>query len=95
MNIGVATLLSLLRQNLTAVWAVLVTATLVSWYFGIGHGVSSRVASSIVIIVAIAKIYLVGHYFMDLRRAPTPLRWGFDSYCVALCGALLYIYYFV
>jgi heme/copper-type cytochrome/quinol oxidase subunit 4 len=94
-NIGMATLRSLLRQSFTAVWAVLIAATLVSWYFGIGHGVSSHVASTLVIVVAIAKIDLVGHYFMGLRRAPARLRWGFDNYCLALCGALLYIYYFV
>jgi hypothetical protein len=83
---------SLLLTRTTAVWLLLIVATLVSWQLGADHGLGSdddHTASSIfVIVIAIAKVRLVGLYFMELRCAPTVLRALFEAYC-AVVGALV------
>lgn len=85
----------LLRAPFTVVWLVLIAATLASWYLGTDHGFSSTAATTVVVmLVAFAKVRLVGLYFMELRDAPLPLRLVFEGYCVAACGAVLGIYLF-
>ena len=53
-------------------------ATLASWYLGDGHG-STKLATIVVITVAFVKVFVVGHYFMELRDAPIPLRGTFGG----------------
>ena len=61
--------------RLTVVWLVLVAATLLSWYFGAGHGIgSSPTATALVLVIAFAKVRLIGLDFMELRAAPIWLR---------------------
>ena len=80
----------LLRNRVSIVWGVLIAATLLSWWLGAGHGVSSRLGASVaVLVVAMIKIRLVGRYFMELRRAPLPLRTVFEGYCLVLTCATL------
>ena len=74
--------LSLLRDRTTLVWAGLLTATLSSWAVGADHGLDPRLATPIVLLVAFVKVRFVGAYFMELRRAPRPLRLIFDGYCL-------------
>ena len=65
----------LLRDRISAVWILLMGATVLSWRLGLGHGIDSRVAASaVVIVVAFVKVYLVGRYFMEIRNAPVALR---------------------
>jgi heme/copper-type cytochrome/quinol oxidase subunit 4 len=76
-------LASLLRNRISAVWFVLIAATLLSFALGTGHGISSHQAASIVImLVAFVKMFLVGTYFMELREAPQVLRGVFLGYCL-------------
>jgi heme/copper-type cytochrome/quinol oxidase subunit 4 len=83
-------LVDLLRNRVSIVWVVLIGATLLSWWLGAGHGVSSRLGASVVVlVVAMIKIRLVGLYFMELRRAPLPLRTVFETYCLVLTCATL------
>ena len=81
---------ALLRNRISVVWGVLICATLLSWWLGAGHGMSSRLgASAAVLVVAMIKIRLVGLYFMELRHAPLPLRSIFESYCLLLTCATI------
>ena len=82
---------TLLRARSTAVWAVLVVATLVSWAVGSGHGTGSAIAV-VVLGVAMIKVRFVGLDFMELRNAPLVLRAAFEFYCVALWCALAGMY---
>jgi hypothetical protein len=86
----------LLRTRTTAVWSVLVTATVVSWWLGTDHGLSGTGshsgASVVVLLVAFFKIRLVGLYFMDLRAAPLILRGLFEGYCATVCVVVLGLY---
>jgi hypothetical protein len=69
-------------RRLSAVWAVLVAATLVSWSLGGGHGAA-------VVAIAFWKVRLVGLYFMELRTAPVPLRVVFEGWVVVTGGVLI------
>jgi caa(3)-type oxidase subunit IV len=80
---------SVLRTRATAVWAVLVIATTISWALGSDQGFGKdghALASVVILVVALFKVRLVGLYFMELREAPPALRGAFEGYCVAVCG---------
>jgi heme/copper-type cytochrome/quinol oxidase subunit 4 len=76
-------LASLIRTRISAVWFVLIAATLLSFALGTGHGISShQIASVVIMAVAFTKVFLVGMYFMELRDAPNVLRGIFTGYCL-------------
>ena len=84
-----------LRHPVTAVWALLIAATVVSWLLGTRHDVfvaSARVATVGVLVIAFVKVGLVGRHFMELRAAPRPLVLLFNAWVVAVCAAILGIY---
>ena len=83
--------LSLFRARSTAVWVVLVAATIVSWAVGSEHGTGSTIAV-VVLGVALVKVRYVGLDFMELRHAPLLLRGVFEVYCVALWCVLAGMY---
>jgi hypothetical protein len=85
----------LLRTSSTAIWAVLVLATAVSWWLGAHHGVSSgssTAAAVAVVIIAFIKVALVGDHFMGLRDAPVALRLIFHVWVVTVCTTLVVFY---
>lgn len=87
------TFVSLLRARFTVVWVLLVAATLLSFWLGTDHGLSSAQSRTILIlVVAFVKVRLVGLYFMELRTAPGALRALFEAYCAAACVTLLSFY---
>ena len=83
--------LSLFRARSTAVWVVLVAATIVSWAVGSEHGTGSAIAV-VVLGVALFKVRYVGLDFMELRQAPLRLRGMFEAYCVVLWCVLAGMY---
>ena len=87
--------MTLLRQQPTAVWAVLVTVTCLSWWLGRGGHLapSTNVVTSVtVLLVAFVKIRLVGLYFMELKNAPLALRAIFESYVTVVGGLIIGMY---
>ncbi|WP_028933750.1 cytochrome C oxidase subunit IV family protein [Pseudonocardia spinosispora] len=87
------TLNVLLRTRITVVWVALVAATLLSFWLGTDHGLSSTEARTILIlVVAFVKVRFVGLYFMELRAAPVVLRSLFEGYCLLVCVVLLGLY---
>jgi hypothetical protein len=40
----------------------------------------------------VAKVYLVGMYFMELRHAPLLLRGAFNAWCAGCWVAILGVY---
>jgi hypothetical protein len=81
----------LVRNRAGLSWLLLVAATLASWLVGADHGTGSVIAV-VVLAIAALKIRLVGLDFMELRRAPVPLRAAFEVYCVALWAVLSGLY---
>lgn len=87
---------SLLRSPITAVWSLLICATLLSAWLGTGHGLGSgadhTLATLAIVVVAFVKVRCVARYFMELRHAPPPLRLAFEAYVVVLCGVVIGLY---
>lgn len=87
----------LLRTRATAVWAVMLALTTLSWMLGTTHGTGvggHRHASVVILVVALFKARLVGLHFMDLRRAPTVLRALFETWCAAVCVVTISLFLF-
>lgn len=55
------------------VWAILVAATLLSWFLK-SEVVSAKVGATAVILIAAFKINLVVSHFMELKWQPRPFR---------------------
>lgn len=87
--------ISVLRRSATNIWVVLMLATCVSWWLAHGGGpVPGHVAASMVIVVvAFAKIRLIGLYFMELRDAPVALRALFEAYVAVVGGGVIGMYF--
>jgi Prokaryotic Cytochrome C oxidase subunit IV len=79
-----------LRDRVTIVWAVLMGATIVSWWLGTDHAVTdARLASALVLLVALVKVRFIGAYFMELRDAPGVLKVLFQGWCIAVYTVLV------
>jgi hypothetical protein len=84
---------SLTREPAVIVWFVLVLATTLSWWLGADHGLGTAdVAIALVLVIAFAKTWAVGHWFMELRFAPRALRLTFDAW-VLVAGATVVGFY--
>lgn len=83
----------LARSRSTAIWGLLIAATLLSWWLGVHElgFVSGPLggAGTVIILVAFIKVRFVGMYFMELLEAPTPLRVLMDAYCLVVGGILI------
>lgn len=86
--------MNLLRQRAVGVWAVLVVATLLSWWLGadLGTGDDRRWSAVVIFAIACVKVRLIGLHFMELLEAPGGLRRAFEAYVVALFGLLVGMY---
>ncbi|CAM8672891.1 MULTISPECIES: cytochrome C oxidase subunit IV family protein [Sphingobium] len=75
-----------MSRRLTLIWALLVAATLLSFEtMGLGD---ARIGGALILLLAFAKVLLVGREFMELRHAPLMLLWLFQGW-VAVTGAAL------
>jgi hypothetical protein len=83
--------LSVFRARSTAVWVLLVAATIMSWAIGMEHGTGSAIAM-VVLAVAAVKVRFVGLDFMELRNAPVFLRSMLEGYCAVLWCVLAGMY---
>lgn len=92
----IPTLTALARTKATAVWLVLVSATVLSWWLGFesAHGANAyrELIGIVILLVAFIKVRFIGMYFMELRDAPLPLRGLFDGYCLIVCAAVVGMY---
>jgi len=79
------------EYRLLALWAVLVAITLASlesihakgWFH------DQRFQGAVVIILAFVKVRLIMLDFMEIRRAPMPLRIAVDVWVTVACGGLI------
>jgi len=85
-----------LRGPLTLVWMLLVAATVVSWWLGArGDGRPLQVNLAVtagVVAIALVKIRLVVWHFMEVRTAPSWLRYNCDGWLVFLALMVLALY---
>jgi hypothetical protein len=90
------TMTAYLRGRLTLVWMLLVAVTLVSWWLG-ARGESGRLevnlsAAAGIVAIALVKIRLVFWHFMEVRSAPSLLRWNCDGWLAFLALMLIALY---
>jgi hypothetical protein len=83
----------LLRSRATALWLVLVCLTFLSLELlqGLTFGGNRRAGTVAVIIVAFAKVRLVGLDYMELRTAPPLLRYFFEAWILVVMLAIILI----
>ncbi|WP_031188514.1 MULTISPECIES: cytochrome C oxidase subunit IV family protein [Streptomyces] len=77
-----------------AAWIILMALTTLSWKLAReGHAGWGAEASAIALLVlAFSKVLIVGHVFMDLRRAARILQIAFVCWCAAICATLVILY---
>ena len=81
----------LLLSRTSAIWALLVAATLVSWELGHGVGFDdARSAGAAILAVTFVKVRFVVLDFMEIRTAPRWMRAVLETWIV-LCAALLIV----
>ena len=83
----------LLFTRISAVWLLLVLATLVSFESSTQFIANIHFASTIVLIVAGIKVRMVGLEFMELRQAPISVRIGFEVWVVTVFAAIIVLYW--
>lgn len=81
--------------RLTAIWLLLVLATLLSWQLGDGTAPDTQrgAASVAILVIALLKARFVFLEFMELRGAPLPLRAAFEAWAALICTALIALYW--
>lgn len=84
----------LIRSRATVIWALLVGATLLSWELGHGLGAQdTRVAGSLILVVAMVKVRFVMLDFMEIRHAPPWMRIGAEVWTVGLAALLVALFF--
>ena len=87
-----------LRGRLTLVWMLLVVVTFVSWWLA-ARGESGRLEANLavtagVVAIALVKTRLVFWHFMEIRTAPSWLRWNCDGWLAFLALTLFALYWY-
>jgi hypothetical protein len=85
-----------LRGRLMLVWMLLVAVTFVSWWLG-APGDSERFEVDLsvtagVVAIAVVKIRLVFWHFMEVRTAPSWLRYNCDGWLAFLALMIFALY---
>lgn len=74
----------------TLIWALLVTATMLSWTLGHGIGFkSARTAGVAILLVSFVKVRFVILEFMEIRSAPRWMRLVSEAWIVLIALVLV------
>jgi hypothetical protein len=87
---------SLVRNPLTAVWALLTTVTIASSLIAIDGGASHQInttVTTVVLLIAALKAHLVIRHFMEVQHAPGWLKATTSGWVVGLFALLLGLYF--
>ena len=79
---------ALLRTRSTAIWLLLVVATLLSWAMGHGFAGPSQ-AGVAILVIALIKFRCILFEFMELRDAPKAMRLAGNLWCLLLAIVLV------
>jgi Prokaryotic Cytochrome C oxidase subunit IV len=82
-------------RHIVGAWALLMAFTLCTWRLGASHGVlglGRQVSMVSILVLTFAKVYVVGHSFMELRQSARWLVLTFTTWCIGLCAALSLMY---
>ncbi len=84
-----------LKTPFLIVWALLVTSTLASLMVTDTGGVAAlggTMPGIAVLAIAFVKVYLVMHYFMELRHAPRAWAWTFALWTAGVLLLLIALF---
>jgi cytochrome c oxidase subunit IV len=87
---------SLIRSPLTIVWAFLTAITIASSFIALDGGAAHQIntaVTTVVLLIAAVKAYLVIQYFMEVRRAPRWLKVTTGGWVLGLFTLLLGFYF--
>jgi hypothetical protein len=87
---------ALVRNPLTAVWALLTAVTIASSLIAIDGGASHQInatVTTVVLLIAAFKAHLVIRHFMEVRHAPVWLKVTTSAWVVGLFALLLGFYF--
>jgi hypothetical protein len=84
--------MTLMRKPVTVVWVALMLATCTSTLWLSHDGVSARVGTAAILLIAAFKVRLVMLHFMELRTAPLAWRCVYEGWLLVCTGAILGIY---
>ena len=87
---------ALIRNPLTIVWALLTAVTIASSLIALDGGAAHQInttVTTIVLLIAALKAYLVIQHFMEVRRAPGWLKAVTSGWVVGLFTLLLGFYF--
>jgi hypothetical protein len=91
-------MLTNLKNPTVQVWLALVVATLISWSIGMEHGFARgtgpNLGMAVVLAIAFLKARFIGSFFMELRKAPLPLRLAFTGWVVGVGATVIGMYLF-
>lgn len=76
-----------------AVWLLLVGATAAAYLTQLeaAHGYP-RAAGSVILLLAFAKVWLIGMRYMELKYAPLALRLVYQGWVIAMGGTLIILF---
>jgi len=76
-----------------SVWLFLLVLTLVTLWFGTGHGAEDiKYSSTVALLIGLAKVGVVGSVFMHVGNAPLPIKIILYGWCLILSVVLCSIY---
>jgi hypothetical protein len=79
-------------SRITAIWLLLVAATLLAWKLGHeSREINPKFAGGMIIVVAFIKVRFVIFDFMEIRHAPSWMRLVADAWIVLMAAALLFL----
>jgi heme/copper-type cytochrome/quinol oxidase subunit 4 len=81
--------MSVMRERVTAVWALLVAATCTSTWLLSKGAISPTIAVIGIFLIAAVKVRFVVLDFMELRHAPLPVRVAAEAWVVVVTCLIL------
>ncbi len=88
---------NLLLTRITYVWLMLIAATALSWWLGMGPledvAETRHLATTGMMLIAFIKTHLVLQYFMEVRTAPWILKRICELWGIVACTGVLLFYW--
>jgi hypothetical protein len=75
------------------IWLILVIGTLLSFESSLSGVIGERVATTLILLIAMIKVRFVALEFMELRHAPIIFRAGLEIWLVILFATMITLYW--
>jgi len=75
------------------IWLILVIGTLLSFESSLSGVIGERVATTLILLIAMIKVRFVALEFMELRHAPIIFRVGLEIWLVILFATMITLYW--